>query len=204
MAYSKISFLELKQKFGIENQIKKLFAPVQPIAPSPHLLEMIAASQELPVRTEKYKSEIIVFPFLMELRANNQKFFTIYSGENLEADKKAGLNGECDFILAKNVGSYTLNTPIIQIVEAKRDDFEAGVPQCAAQMVGAQLYNAQQDDAQTNISIYGCVTNAQEWRFLKLENNTVTIDSDFYFISQPEIILGVFQEIINYYKKILT
>ncbi len=155
----------------------------------------------LPIRSEKAKSEWIVVPILTELRTKNSNFFTIYSGDTLNADEKSGLKGECDFILAKDTGTFDLNYPIIQIVEAKKNDIEIGIPQCAAQLVGAKIFNEVKGVILPKI--YGCVTTGNEWIFMVLENNTIFIDSKIYYLNEIEKILGVFQEIIDYYKELL-
>lgn len=137
-------------------------------------------------------------PILVEIRTQNQDFFTIYSGESLNVDKENGLMGECDYILAKETHSFVIAAPIISVVEAKRNDLELGVTQCAAQMVGVQKFNEQNNK---NIdTIYGCVTTANDWQFLKLEGKELSIDTTYYYLNDLEKILGAFQIIIDYYK----
>lgn len=115
----------------------------------------------------------------------------LYSGEKLNADKKKSLTGECDFIVSKNTGKYDLNIPIFAIVEAKKNDFDEGVPQCAAQMIGAKIYNEKLHHPVP--LVYGCVTTAEQWLFLKLENDTVFVDEIKYDVREIEHLLGVLQ-----------
>jgi hypothetical protein len=198
MAYGDFSFEDIEQKFGIKNKIKRLFDDFQPIMPSERLIEALEMANELPVRSEKAKSETIVFPVLIELRKLNNKFFTIYSGDNLNVDEAQGLRGECDFILSKDIGSFSINFPILQIVEAKKNDLELGIPQCAAQLIGAKIFNERKGVFLD--SIYGCVTTGNEWVFLKLETD-ILIDNRIYYLNEIEEILAVFQHIIDYYKQ---
>jgi len=201
MAYTNFSLEDLKQQFNIQNQQKKLFEDFEDITPSKQLLEMLAEVEELPIRSEKAKSEWIVVPILRELRKRNNNFFTIYSGDTLNADEAKGLKGECDFILAKDVGTFDINYPIIQVVEAKKNDIEIGVPQCAAQLVGAKIFNEKKG---TNLDcIYGCVTTGNDWRFMQLEKDVLWIDKKTYFLSEIGELLAIFQNIIDYYKEIL-
>ncbi len=202
MAYSNFSLDKLEQLFGIKNQIGRLFAVLPPLELSDWLKTTYQNSHDLPTRTEKAKSETIVFPFLVELRNRNNKYFTIYSGDNLIGDETQGLNGECDFILAKEVHSFSLNYPIIQVVEAKNHDIDLGIPQCAAQMMGARLFNERKKV--TVSQIYGCVTTGDEWRFLVLKDKELTIDDRIYYFIEMGEILAVFQEIIDFYKKELA
>jgi len=201
MAYTDYTLMDLKIKFGLNNRQQNLFSEIEEKMPSERLLEQLQDAKELPVRSEKAKSEGIVFPILLELRKQNDKFFTIYSGDRLNANVEHGLVGECDFILAKDTNSFMINLPIITLVEAKKNDLEVGIPQCAAQMLGAKLYNAKFE--QPIDTIFGCVTTATEWRFLKLENQEIIVDSELYFLNDLPKILGVFQTIIDFYKRIL-
>ena len=199
MAYSDFSLDDLESKFGVTNHKKRLFPTVKTIPLSRRLKEDLKEAQELPVRSEKAKSEWIVVPILRELRRKNNKFFTIHSGENLTGDDTMGLKGECDFIIAKDIGSVALNFPIFHIVEAKKNDIEIGVPQCAAQLIGAQKFNARKGIKMD--VLYGCVTTANDWVFLKLENQVLWVDTELYYFNKISEILGVFQIIIDEYKE---
>ena len=110
--------------------------------------------------------------------------------------------GECNFILAKDTGSFNVNVPLLQVVEAKRNDVEIGIPQCAAQMIGTRLYNEQRG---LELSyIYGCVTTGDDWQFMKLANNELLINTRKYYWGNVSQILGVFQGIIDFYNKELV
>ena len=200
-SYSHHTLDTLTEWFDIKNKRVALFDEVQPMTISVGLKNALATAEELPIRSEKARSEMIVVPILIELRSLNDKFFTIYSGDSLNVDDAKGLKGECDFILAKDTGSLNINVPIIQIVEAKKNDIEIGIPQCAAQMLGADLFNKKRGE--TIDKIYGCVTTGDDWQFLKLENNELLIDRRKYYLGNTGELMAVFQIIIDYYKKIL-
>ena len=203
MAYRDFTLNTLEEKFSIINKGKVLFSKsdIVPIAPDSWLSETLEMGQGLRLRSEKARSEAIVSPILFFLRKINANFFTIHSGEVLNVDKENGLNGECDFLLSQNTGSYTIDTPIISVVEAKKHDLDLGINQCTAQMYGSALYNRKKGKFAE--IIYGCVTTGSEWRFLKLENNLLSIDEEIYTIKELPTILGIFQRIIDYYKAIL-
>ena len=64
------------------------------------------------------------------------------------------------------------------IVEAKKENLKGGLGQCMAEMVAAWKFNKEQ---QNDInSVYGVVTTGTVWRFLKLQEKTVTIDLNEY------------------------
>ena len=201
MAYKNFTLSELKHTFHIKEQTECLFHHITPLEETSWLKETLKRTALIPLKSEKSRSELVVMPILLELKARNNDFFMIYSGDTLIADKPKGLIGECDFILTKNVNSYSISTPIISIVEAKKNDIEHGIDQCAAQMIGAKMVNEKEHNA-IDI-IYGCVTTADDWQFLKLEKDVLFIDNKKYYFENLTLILGIFQNIIDYYKQTL-
>lgn len=199
MAYSDFNLDKLEERFGVKSRYSRLFNAVTPVVGSDWLQQSLQRASELPLRSEKARSEWIVAPILNELRTLNNKYFTIYSGENLNADELNGLNGECDFILAKDTRSVSINYPIIQVVEAKKNDLDIGIPQCAAQLIGAQLFN-QKKGVELD-RVYGCVTTGTDWVFLMLADHLLLVDTKLYYLDDVAEIMGIFQFIIDYYKK---
>lgn len=198
MAYTDFTLESIEQKFGVKNQQRALFTPLPPLPISADLQKALARARELPIRSEKARSEWIVAPILLELRDLTNRFFTIYSGDILNADDEAGLWGECDFILTKNTGTFDINYPILQIVEAKRNDLEIGIPQCAAQLIGARIFNEKKG---VTISVlYGCVTTGDEWVFMRLADNELVIDTRKYYLVEIGELLALFVDIIDQYR----
>jgi len=194
MAYSEFTLSKLEEDYGLKNQITSLFQNLEKLEPSNALRAALMTAQELPVKSEKAKSELIVMPILLELRERNSKYFTIYSGDNLNIDER--LKGECDFILSKDTKSFEVNYPILQVVEAKKNDIEIGIPQCAAQMLGAQKYNEKKGNSPI---VYGCVTTGDDWIFMRLDKQ-IEIDTRKYYLGNLAELLGVFQHIIQQFK----
>ncbi len=200
MAYSDFTLSDLEEKFGVKHQRRRLQFNSKPIQASERLSFELEESTEMPIKTEKARSEWIVVPILKELRLLNHKFFTIYSGETLVGEKETGLLGECDFILTKDTQSYEINVPIFQIVEAKRNDLEEGIKQCAAQLVGAKKYNEKKNIVLEKL--YGCTTTGDIWQFIEYSDK-LYIDEKKYYLDRVEDLLGIFQSIIDYYKSTL-
>ena len=201
MAYKNFTLEKLRDEFGIQTRRQALseFNGISEIQPSDWLLETLKNYQLLPNRSEKAKSEAIVSPILLEIKRRNIDFITIYSGEILTADSSKGLNGECDFIIARETHSLTIDAPLFCVVEAKKGDLDLGKAQCAAQMLGAKLFN-QNHDAENSI-VYGVVTTAKEWLFMKIENNLLISDDDntISLVELPKL-LGNFQFIVDFYR----
>jgi len=197
MSYKKFTLEKLKSQFEIELQKQPLFTNITELKQSDWLIETLALAKIIAVTTEKAKSELIIMPILAEIFKKNQDKISFYSGVSLNADKKQGLNGECDFIFSKLPHSYFLESPIFALVEAKNDNIDDGLAQCMAQMLGAVVFNQKHE---TPIScIYGCITNSDAWQFLKLENNQIIIDDKRHYLDNVSGLLGIFQSIINTY-----
>jgi activator of 2-hydroxyglutaryl-CoA dehydratase len=61
----------------------------------------------------------------------------------------------------------------MMLVEAKKEDILAGLGQCVAEMVAAQIFNEREGN---EISvIYGTVTSGTNWKFLKLKGKVVEL-----------------------------
>ncbi len=200
MAYTDFTLSDLEEKFGVKNERTQLTFLSKPVMPTERLRIELEESTEMPIKSEKARSEWIVVPILKELRTRNSKFFTIYSGDTLVGDKEAGLQGECDFILSKDTKSYEISIPIFQIVEAKRNDLDEGIKQCAAQLVGARKYNERKGTITEKL--YGCTTTGDVWQFIEYSDK-LYIDDKKYYLGEVDELLGVFQSIIDYYKVIL-
>lgn len=147
------------------------------------------------IDNEKARSEFIVAPLLLRLKAALNNEISIFSGTELNVDKEKGLNGVCDFLIAKSDKQYILTHPIIALVEAKNSNVYSGLGQCMAEMVAARLYN-QKYNIDSKI-IYGIVTTGSEWKFLTLEDNTITIDNNEYFISEVHKLFGILISVIK-------
>jgi hypothetical protein len=195
MAYSNFKLKDIERLAHLQEVVKNLFHDSSPLQPSSWLNETLEKSSHLVPKSEKSRSELLIMPLLLEVLAHNNYSFTIFSGENLDADVSQGLNGECDFILSQGEKSYTIQSPIFALVEAKQNIIENSLGQCVAQMVGAKIFN-ETDGRKINI-IYGCVSNGTEWQFLKLENNTIFIDDRLYFFNELSSILGILNKIVT-------
>jgi hypothetical protein len=122
-SYSKFTYDDL-QDLGIETEVKDLFAGlhIPPVAASAWLKETLEKGADFSLNTEKAKSEFIIAPVLNELYQNNKTVFAVYSGFNFDVDKEKGLQGFCDFLLARLPLNVVPRSPIIAVVESKLND----------------------------------------------------------------------------------
>ena len=198
MPYSKFTLPELRKRFGLQIERIRLFDNIAPVEISDWLKETLQIGGHISLLSEKAKSELIVTPVLLELLKRNNYQVSLFSGVDLNVDEKAGLTGECDFIIVAKPNAYDIESPIISMVEAKDDDISSGIPQCIAQMIAALQYN--QGEGKPIDTIYGCVTTGSDWQFLKLHNSTVYINNELIYINPIGGLLGVWQNILDFYK----
>ena len=194
-SYSQYTAEDIKE-LGIEIIRTAVLFKSQPIEPSPFLLTLLEINQQVPMESEKAKSELLITPILNEIRVRNALKMTYFSGYQFNIDAKRGLKGFCDFIISKKHDAVFIESPLIAVVEVKHNqDLLDAVPQCVAEMVAMQIFNERHQE--TLPFIYGVVTNGYEWVFLKLEQNQVMVDSHRYVIQNLPELLGAWQNIIE-------
>ncbi len=194
MAYADFSLERVQETFGLSVVLRPLFADVQPVNPTPWLLETLRRGQSLAAQSEKARGELIVMPILLTSRELLSDAFVIYSGTPLNVDPDLGLRGECDYILSRSPTIFVFQGPLMVIVEAKKNDIEVGLGQCAAQLVAARMFNERH---RTPISkLYGCVTTGETWQFVEMEEKQLFIDTQRYFINDLARILGILTKIM--------
>ncbi|MBA3921724.1 MAG: hypothetical protein H0X31_08510 [Nostocaceae cyanobacterium] len=192
MPYSQFTSIgKAKEAFGLKTLEGGLFLPpIEPIVPSSALTAYLAESLQLVASaSEKARSEGIIYPVLLEVRRILNRQISLFSGEDFTVDETVGLNGMCDFLLSRSPEVLEIEAPAIVIVEAKKADLRTGFGQCMAEMVAAQRFNAAKN--RPIPVIYGSITSGTQWRFLKLEGSTVTIDLTDYPLPPVEQILGM-------------
>ena len=196
MGYSNFKKIrQVTKKFGLKAQLSPLFYDITLQQPSDWLVKSLEIAYKAPATTEKAKSERLVSPILMEIVQAFEHHVTLFSGEEMNINPNDDLAGPCDFFFGLYPLSPYIETPIISVVEAKDEDVEWGVAQCAAQLYAAHLMNTQEEkDVPT---LYGCATDGVEWQFLKFENNVFTINPKP--ITDITQILGIWHWIITFF-----
>ncbi len=153
-----------------------------------------------PLGTVKAKSEFIIAPIINEIHRKNPNLFAIYSGYNFTVDAERGLQGFCDYLLAKLPLKVVPTTPIIAVVEAKLSgSLAAAIPQCAAEMYAMRLWNEKRGEPIQ--VIYGIITNRESWLFLRYKEGVVIeVDKKAFSLEKIENILDILQHIVNQFK----
>lgn len=199
MAYNKFTLKDLKTDFqlSVSNQ-HWLSSALPEIERDEFLLRLLNEAQTEALSTEKARSEFIIAPVLKALRRHNHNRFSFYSGYQFDVDRKLKLTGFCDFILSLVPDSPLIEAPVFCVIEAKKEDIDnRALAQCGAEMYAARLFN--ENEGHPKKVIYGCVTTAFLWCFLKLENSQLLIDPVYVPLTfdEPERVLAVLQWIVD-------
>ncbi len=135
--------------------------------------------------SEAARCELVIFPVIREIYKRYVDKAALWVQKSFSVDAK--LNGTPDYMLSRksNLGKTILETPLLLMVEAKRNDFEQGWAQCLAELVAADRLNTQ------SRSVYGIVTDGKLWEFGRLDQQVFTKNSASYTITDLEKLFGV-------------
>jgi hypothetical protein len=117
----------------------------------------------------------------------------IWKGAQLESDV---LTGYVDYLIAER--KRFLDTPLLCIIEAKKDDFEKGLAQCLVEMQACQWQNRQ---VNREIDVFGIITNGTTWQFYKLATTGEVHESKPHAIGDMNLVLGLLRYVFQLCEK---
>lgn len=198
MAYSDFTLKKVKAEFQLKTvESVSLFDEVPEAEISSYLATTLTRNVQLAlsINTEKARSELIIINILVEAKEMMAESISLFSGIDFTVDRERGLSGFCDYILSQSAEQLYLDVPVLAVVEAKNEDIISGLGQCIAEMYAAKLYNEKENRLLP--CIYGAVTTGDEWKFLKLAEDTVFIDKPSYYISSIGKIMGILAHMLG-------
>ncbi|MBR8834069.1 MAG: hypothetical protein DSM106950_08510 [Stigonema ocellatum SAG 48.90 = DSM 106950] len=198
MPYSQFTLKKLVKDFNLTiEESFVLFPDTTPVPPSDFLVELLEKTVPLALATdtEKSRSEMIIFPVLLEVKEQKGNEIALFSGNDFTVDISVGLNGNPDFLISLDKEQYFISAPIITIVEAKNNNLNSGLGQCGAEMVAAKIFN--ENEGRDVPAIYGCVTSGTAWKFLRLSGDILSIDKLEVSLFPCDRLLGIFLSILK-------
>jgi hypothetical protein len=195
MSFQEFSYPQVLTDLSLSWTETELFPDVAPVPLDEAFTRQMAeaVTLALAVNTEKAKSEFIIAPILLELRRRSARKFGLFSGVELRVDSSRGLNGVCDFLLTRDTRQTAVVAPLIAVVEAKNDNLRVGLGQCVATAYASHLYNRQTDGPPE--PVYGVVTTGSAWKFLRLDDQHLTLDLAEFYVDDLPRLFGVLQQI---------
>lgn len=128
MAFSDYKTLAQAQtQFKIKYR-EEAFIPAQELAPSAQFLaefEFNRANLDM-FSSEGARAAIVIFPVLREAYKHHAQRYSLFVQRYIACD--ADLSGTPDYIIAAKspLGKTVLETPLVVVAEAKKNDFEQG------------------------------------------------------------------------------
>ena len=197
MAFRDFGYPGVEFEFGLAHSEADLFGRVPALTISSDFIDRIRTDAPLAVvvNSEKARSEFVVAPILLELRRLLGGTFGLFSGIAFDVDASKGLTGFCDFLLTRSPFQALLSAPVVAIVEAKNDNIWNGMGQCIASMVAAREFNSRSSPPVT--VVHGVVTTGSAWKFLRLVDSTLTLDTNEFYIAEAGRIMGILAHILE-------
>jgi hypothetical protein len=182
--YKNIS--QVQKEFGVKYR-EESFIAAQAIEPPDSFREEFEFSREnIDVFTsEGSRTELIITPILREVYKQYHNQYSFWIQKSITYSDE--LNGTPDYIIATKsaLGKTVLESPLVVVVEAKKNDFEQGWGQCLAELVAAQKINEE-----ANVPVHGIVTDGELWKFGKLAGDTFTSNIEGYTVGDLARLFG--------------
>ena len=195
MAFSDFKAIpDVQEKFRITYATDNLLGTEEIVNPSEQFLnELEFSMQHINVFvSEGARCETLIYPILREVYKQYAKGYALWVKKPLAYDET--LSGTPDYFIStrSELGMLTVGTPLIILVEAKKNDFEQGWGQCLAELVAAQKIN---DDPE--VPVYGIVSDGERWQFGKLVGDNFTQNKTSFSIDNLPGLFGAINTVFK-------
>ena len=153
-----------------------------PTPPSDALLLHLERIKSFDLTSTERAKELLIDALCAEVGPHYQGL-KIWKSAPLESLE---LTGEADYLITPN-RAY-IDTPLLCVVEAKKDDFEKGLAQCLVEMHACAQINAA---AGRTPDLFGIVTNGQAWQFYHRRTDGSVAESALFALRDMDDLLGV-------------
>jgi hypothetical protein len=154
--------------------------------PSPVLQENLRRLESFDLQTTEQAKTLLIDDLFREIVPEHPKL-KVWKAAPLSTDR---LTGVADYLVTPR-RAY-IETPLLCVAEAKRDDFEQGRAQCVTEMFACQWNNRQESHA---VDVYGIVSNGQDWQFYKLTLTNGIYETEIYPMTNLPELLGALDHI---------
>ncbi len=190
-AFKRIS--EVQQAYAIKYEEKTFILEKEIVPPQWFIDEYKFNRENIDIfSSEASRSELIISPLLREVYKRYSAHYSFWIQKSIAYNEQ--LSGTPDYIFSKksSLGKTVLETPVVLIVEAKKNDFEQGWGQCLAELVAAQKINDNEE-----MAVYGIVTDGNLWQFGRLQLNIFTKNEGNYTIDHLPRLYGALDFLIH-------
>ena len=172
MAFSDFKAIpEVQERFRIRHVENDFIETENSAGPSEQFLQEFEFNREYidVFASEGARCEAVIFPVLREVYKRYAEDYALWIKKPITYDDV--LNGTPDYFIStrSELGKLVVGTPLIMLVEAKKNDFEIGWGQCLAELVAAQKINEDMEHP-----VYGIVSDGTLWQIGHLVGETFT------------------------------
>ena len=195
MAFSDFKTIpEVQKKFGIRHIENDFIKIEKDVSPSEQFLKELEFSRQyIPVfASEGARCEAVIYPVLREVYKAYATNYALWIKEPLTYDET--LSGTPDYFVStrSELGMLIVGTPLIILVEAKKNDFEQGWGQCLAELVAAQKINAD-----TDVPVHGIVSDGRSWEFGHLIGDAFTRNRMSFSVEDMPSLFGAINSVFK-------
>ena len=195
MAFSDFKAIpDVQEKFRVTYVTDNFLGTEETLNPSDQFLSELEFNMKYidVYASEGARCENVIYPILREVYKGYADAYALWVKKPLTYDET--LSGTPDYFIStrSELGMLTVGTPLIILVEAKKNDFEQGWGQCLAELVAAQKIN---DDPDT--PVYGIVSDGERWQFGKLTGDAFTQHKTGFSIDNIPTLFGAINAVFK-------
>ena len=194
---------DVQERFKIRHVENDFIETENTVGPSEQFLQEFEFNREYidVFASEGARCEAVIFPVLREVYKRYANYYALWIKKPITYDEI--LSGIPDYFIStrSELGKLVVGTPLIILVEAKKNDFEIGWGQCLAELVAAQKINVDLE-----YPVYGIVSDGTLWQIGHLIEETFTQNRTSFSVDNLPVLFGaidsVFKAASEAYQKI--
>lgn len=159
-----------------------------PYHPGPFLAERLRRLEHFDLTGSEAAKELLIDALCEEAIVNHPRL-KIWKAAPLQSED---LTGCADYLVTPKKAYLT--TPLLCIVEAKKDDFEKGMAQCLVEMQACRWNNR---EAEYALDVYGVVSNGRVWQFYKLTPANQVFETQPFSLGNLENVLTALEYVFR-------
>ena len=195
MAFSDFKAIpDVQERFRIRH-VEDDFIEINDTAkPSEQFLQELEFSRQYidVFASEGARCEAVIFPVLREVYKGYAEHYALWIKKPIAYDDV--LSGTPDYFIStrSELGKLVVGTPLIMLVEAKKNDFEVGWGQCLAELVAAQKINEDMEHP-----VYGIVSDGTFWQIGHLVNETFTQNRTSFSVDNLPVLFSAVDSVFK-------
>ena len=190
---------DVQERFKIRHVEDDFVELANAMGPSEQFLQELEFSRQYidVFASEGARCEAVIFPVLREVYKGYAEHYALWIKKAIAYDEI--LSGTPDYFIStrSELGKLVVGTPLIILVEAKKNDFEQGWGQCLSELVAAQKINAELD-----IPVYGIVSDGTWWQFGKLVGDAFTQNRTSFSVDNLPALFGAIDSVFKAARKV--